>query len=660
MKVIAFGSCLSNLTVNQLKEIYGWRQTHAIHSNRSDQVVSYFIDGNPQIPLSFLEELIVYKPEDEVLARQVLYNQYPKNFGFHNIDNPFGRTFLEDLQSNQYDCILLDNLMDLVSLLMYPKDMPEFHGPGISLMDHMYLNGPEIHQKFGYGSYLTAAESVENWIKIIKWLKVYQPAAKFFFLSYHYSTSLNSPDRYARIRSFYETFEPWALTNNISLIPPLNLPDNFTNGESDWPHFKDNVYKAIAGYIFLQAQGGLPKITGRSSGVPYPDFFQFPPKVEHKKTSEPSHPYLNLPKESFWKSGVANVPYDSLNPVIKTSFSIAKDDKVTPVGSCFAQHISKSLMTQGFNYFVTEAAPLSSGALDENYTVFPARFGNVYTIRQMLQLFQRSMDIFRPRLSTWRTRSEGSFVDPFRPNIQRGGFISEEALLADRAHHLDSVKRMFSECDVFIFTMGLTEAWVSRIDQSVVPLAPGVSGGNFADQEFFFKNFGYQECFSDLIEFIDELRVINPTVKIILTVSPVPLVATYEKRHVLVSTAYSKAVLRAVASDVVGCRDNVDYFPSYEIITANSNCSRYFESNLREINAAGVSHVMSVFASTYLNAVVNHDKINSSVDVAYSVGHSADQPSVRDIKYFISELNTIVCDEESLDPSKSSVEPDKN
>jgi hypothetical protein len=84
-----------------------------------------------------------------------------------------------------------------------------------------------------------------------------------------------------------------------------------------------------------------------------------------------------------------------------------------------------------------------------------------------------------------------------------------------------------------------------------------------------------------------------------LTVSPVPLTATYTDEHVLVATTHSKAILRAAASAVVTEFANVYYFPAYEIITGNFSRGRYFEDNLRTIAPEGVAHVMRVFEAAY-------------------------------------------------------------
>src|SRR5205807_6284661 len=109
----------------------------------------------------------------------------------------------------------------------------------------------------------------------------------------------------------------------------------------------------------------------------------------------------------------------------------------------------------------------------ENFGVFPARFGNIYTVRQLLQLFQRAYGLFEPTDSEWLSIDAGH-IDPFRPRIQQAGFKTVGDLRADRDNHLQAVRQMFEQCDVFIFTLGLTEGWEAMADGAVFPLAPGV------------------------------------------------------------------------------------------------------------------------------------------------------------------------------------------
>jgi len=100
-----------------------------------------------------------------------------------------------------------------------------------------------------------------------------------------------------------------------------------------------------------------------------------------------------------------------------------------------------------------------------------------------------------------------------------------------------------------------------------LPIAPGVVAGTFDESLYQFKNYRYQEVYSDLVELLDKLKQVNPQCKVLLTVSPVPLAATYEPRHVCVLSMASKSVLRVVVEQVTAECEHVDYFPSYEIFS---------------------------------------------------------------------------------------------
>lgn len=308
------------------------------------------------------------------------------------------------------------------------------------------------------------------------------------------------------------------------------------------------------------------------------------------------HPYQHLPDCAFWKQAVTEVSPQQLDPVGEITFKIQDSDKVAAAGSCFAQHISKRIRASGFQFLVTEGCSNNITPDEESRDAyeFSARYGNIYTARQLVQLFDRAFGYFCPLDDYWE-RPDKRFCDPFRPRIEPSGFESVEALIADRQRHLSAVREMFSQLDVFIFTLGLTECWLSRLDGAAYPIAPGVAGGQFDSARYEFVNFGVNEVVSDLELFIRKLRFVNPRAKLILTVSPVPLAATYQLDHVLVATTYSKSVLR-VAADMVSrsCKE-VYYFPSFEIITGNYNRGRYFGPDLRSVTEDGVDHVMTVF-----------------------------------------------------------------
>jgi GSCFA family protein len=313
-----------------------------------------------------------------------------------------------------------------------------------------------------------------------------------------------------------------------------------------------------------------------------------------------SNPYRGLNGHCFWARAMTAPAPGHIDPVVRAR-RIEPHHKVATMGSCFAQHLARHIRAAGLNYFVVEQAPESLDAARaqlRNFGVFSARYGNVYTVRQALQLFDRAFGSFTPAETVWHR--DDRFVDPFRPQIEPEGFSSPDDVLNAAREHLGHVRDVFTQSDWLVFTLGLTEAWRSRTDGAVYPVAPGVAGGDYTPEKYEFVNFTAGEVREDLSAFVRQIRKVNPAVRILLTVSPVPLIATYEDRHVWVSTCFSKAALRVAADEVERSEPNVWYFPSYEIITSPAAGARYYADDLRQVTNLGVSHVMRVFTRHFI------------------------------------------------------------
>lgn len=313
------------------------------------------------------------------------------------------------------------------------------------------------------------------------------------------------------------------------------------------------------------------------------------------------HPYQDLPAYRFWRQAVSERRSIEVDPV-RPRFTIPAHARIATAGSCFAQHISRALARRGCGYLVAEPAPAGLDAADaaaRQYGLYSARYGNLYTARQLLQLLRRATGREVSAEPAWQ-RPDGRWADPFRPSIEPEGFATIEDLEADRRAHLAAVREMFAGLDVFVFTLGLTEAWVSRVDGAVFPIAPGVIAGSFDPARHAFVNFDVADVVADLEAFVTELRALNPTARLVLTVSPVPLAATFEDCHVLTATTASKAVLRAAAQALCTRTSGCDYFPSYEIVTGPQGRGIYYAEDLRTITVAGVEQVMRLFFRHYV------------------------------------------------------------
>jgi hypothetical protein len=359
-----------------------------------------------------------------------------------------------------------------------------------------------------------------------------------------------------------------------------------------------------------------------------------------------AHPYIGLKDYQMWKKSFGPNAIGGLDPVSSARFIITPETKIVAAGSCFAQHLARHIKKRGFNFVEEEKShPIfwTSSKWPEsqpgafNYGNFSARYGNIYTARQLRQLIERAYGRFSPESKVWQ-RPDGRYVDPFRPQVEPDGFVTERELELDRAYHLAAVQRAIETADVFVFTMGLTETWMDRRDGAVFPVAPGVAGGVFDPSIHKFTNFSVENTVKDMTSAIQTMREINPTVRVLLTVSPVPLNATYEPRHVLQSTVYSKSVLRVAAQELYKAFDFVDYFPSYEIITSPHCGGKYFDADMRSIKEIGVEHVMGVFFKNYTNDVIS-PKVQEDAAVK--------EAEARERR--MDKIVEVLCDEEAID-----------
>ncbi|NPD15183.1 GSCFA domain-containing protein [Xinfangfangia sp. D13-10-4-6] len=307
-----------------------------------------------------------------------------------------------------------------------------------------------------------------------------------------------------------------------------------------------------------------------------------------------SNPYSSLPAKKFWRSAVADRHMFDVSELWDPKFQIRPEDKVATYGSCFAQHIGRALKANGYQWHITEKPPVGLSDPEKfGYNVFSSRTANIYTTSLLLQWVKWAIEAESPPAEVWNDK--GRSVDPFRPKIEPAGFVSDEEMRLSRKQVIKSFRDSITGSDVFVFTLGLTESWVNSGLGYEYPMCPGTAGGTFDAKNHQFVNHDYEMALSNLSQAIDLMRSVNGNLKFLVTVSPVPLTATYTDNNVIVATMESKSILRAVAAKISKMHDFVDYFPSYEIINSPVFKGVFFDPNQRNVNHAGVDFVMKNF-----------------------------------------------------------------
>lgn len=342
---------------------------------------------------------------------------------------------------------------------------------------------------------------------------------------------------------------------------------------------------------------------------------------------------------------------------------VSRSDKIASAGSCFAQNIARYLSSKNFTYNVCEAAPMffnKEQAADWGYGQFSCRFGNIYTVLQLEQLLERALGRRKVADQFWQNE-DGRWFDLLRPRINRYGFDSLEVAQIDTREHLDSVLEMFRTSSIFVFTYGLVEYWYDEKDGTVFPTAPGCGYGRFDLSRHKPGLMGVADIVRSTKAAMNMIREINPDLKVIVTISPVPLLATHRDMNIVQASVHSKSLLRVAVEECLPLFEQFFYFPSYEIVTqyssppvwdetgrnpSQSTLEVVFKNFEHYFVAEGDSLVGDMPASVAPKAQVATATANLSA--AASAPASAQAVALKPVTSAVRSASEIVCDEEEI------------
>ncbi len=262
---------------------------------------------------------------------------------------------------------------------------------------------------------------------------------------------------------------------------------------------------------------------------------------------------------------------------------ITPDTRVSVIGSCFAVSFKKWLVLHGYNFCQFEDGPMAF--------MGSVRSGPIFNTGLLRQLVEWACDGFDPEERYW-PREQWLF-DPYRKAIC---WPDEASAEAERAAHFDAVRRMLRDSEVLIVTLGLSEVWRNRRDGCAFYLMPPPEV--FDERRHEHSLLSVDENVENLERFYTKVRAANPDLRLVLTLSPVPLLATYQDRNAVVADTVSKALLRAAIDEFCRAHPEVVYFPSYEIATRTPDWP-YTADNRHIRQKPIVERIMATFIKHY-------------------------------------------------------------
>jgi hypothetical protein len=118
--------------------------------------------------------------------------------------------------------------------------------------------------------------------------------------------------------------------------------------------------------------------------------------------------------------------------------------------------------------------------------------------------------------------------------------------------------------------------------------------------QFVHRMLSLQEAAGSLQRSIDAIRSVNPSIKIMFTVSPVR-----HYREGLIENNRSKSTLHLAVLQLLQANEGVFYFPSYELIIDDLRDYRFYAEDLVHPNHAATQYVWEKFAASCIDDETN-------------------------------------------------------
>jgi hypothetical protein len=209
---------------------------------------------------------------------------------------------------------------------------------------------------------------------------------------------------------------------------------------------------------------------------------------------------------------------------------LVETDSVVTLGSCFAQELRE----------VLELARFGSSSF-----WVPSGLNNTYALLDFVSWAATGSATHR----AYRyERADDGEIGEWRPEEEREAF-----------------ERYFREAGAFVFTFGLSEVWTDRENGRV--FWRGVPEHVYDAGRHEFRLTTVAENEENIREIVRVIQSVNPGAPIVLTLSPVPLLATFRGVSCMTADCVSKSILRVALDNVMAERPaNVFYWPSFELV----------------------------------------------------------------------------------------------
>lgn len=275
-------------------------------------------------------------------------------------------------------------------------------------------------------------------------------------------------------------------------------------------------------------------------------------------------------------------------------FTINHGDKIFTIGSCFSEHIGKKFQASKFDIQINP-------------------FGQQYNPASIAQGINRIIN------SKYFTEDDIIYKDELYHSWHHHSDYSKtnkNELLLEINNDLDKHLEYLKSTNYIFITFGTSHVFHWKKDNRIVSNCHKISGS-----EFDFRFLSGDEIFNLMNDCIHQIKLINPSIKIILTISPVRYLSFGFFENNL-----SKANLFVAIDKLIKQRNDCFYFPAFEIVMDELRDYRFFAEDMLHPNYQATKYVWEKISSMLftnetkelideiykINAAVNHKPRNKN------------------------------------------------
>ncbi len=285
-----------------------------------------------------------------------------------------------------------------------------------------------------------------------------------------------------------------------------------------------------------------------------------------------------------------------------SSTSIKLGDPLMAIGSCFAVHIGNKL-------------------LDHKFTASVNPFGTLFSPHSIFKLLNLSIDS-GTLTEDGTVENQGIFYH-FDLHSDFSD-MSRSQLLADANSRITLVNQQLHGLSDLIITFGTAIVYEHKYQNRIVANCHKVPANQFVR-----RIQDTAEIVSEFKECYDRLKRVNPSMRCILTVSPV--------RHLKESfeqNSLSKSILRIACEQIATTFENVEYFPAYEIMMDDLRDYRFYAEDMLHPNPLAIEYIWQKFMYTYFDGN-NTDFVKKWAELRKALNHRPFHPESTQHQQFI-------------------------